>query len=49
MFCDLVGSTTLAERLDPETLHQLIRDYRATCRVVVTRYDGHVAQYRGDG
>jgi len=49
MFCDLVGSTALAERLDPEELRGLMQSYRKACDEVVTRYDGHVAQYHGDG
>ncbi|MFO0613391.1 MAG: adenylate/guanylate cyclase domain-containing protein [Polyangiaceae bacterium] len=49
MFCDLVGSTALAERLDPEELRELMRAYRAACGDIVARYDGHVAQYLGDG
>ncbi len=49
MFCDLVGSTALAERLDPEELRDLIQAYRKTCSEVVARYEGHVAQYLGDG
>ncbi|HEY4187650.1 MAG TPA: adenylate/guanylate cyclase domain-containing protein [Polyangia bacterium] len=49
MFCDLVGSTALAERLDPEELRDLIQAYRSACGEVVSRYDGHVAQYLGDG
>ena len=49
MFCDLVGSTALSERLDPEDLRQLISTYRRTAGDVVARYDGHVAQYLGDG
>ena len=49
MFCDLVGSTPLAERLDPEELRELMQGYRAACEEVVTHYEGHVAQYRGDG
>ena len=49
MFCDLVGSTALAERLDPEELHDLMQAYRAACGAVVERYEGHVAQYLGDG
>ena len=48
MFCDLVGSTALAERLDPEELRELMQAYRKTCDEVVTRYKGLVAQYRGD-
>jgi class 3 adenylate cyclase/tetratricopeptide (TPR) repeat protein len=49
MFCDLVGSTSLAERLDAEELRELMGTYRRACGDVVTRYDGHVAQYLGDG
>ena len=49
MFCDLVGSTALAALLDPEELHKLITTYRNTCCDVVLRYEGHVAQYLGDG
>lgn len=49
MFCDLVGSTALSERLDPEDLKSLITAYRKSCGDVVMRYDGYVAQYLGDG
>jgi class 3 adenylate cyclase len=49
MFCDIVGSTALAERLDPEELRDLLQRYRRTCSEAVERYDGHVAQYLGDG
>jgi class 3 adenylate cyclase len=49
MFCDLVGSTALAERLDPEELRELMQAYRKACDEGVARYKGHVAQYRGDG
>jgi len=49
MFCDLVGSTALAERLDPEELRELMQAYRKVCGEVVARYEGHVAQYLGDG
>jgi class 3 adenylate cyclase/tetratricopeptide (TPR) repeat protein len=49
MFCDLVGSTALAERLDPEELRTLMQAYRNACGEVVARYEGHVAQYLGDG
>ena len=45
MFCDLVGSTALAERLDPEELRELMQAYRKACGEVVARYEGHVAQY----
>ncbi|MBK8256625.1 MAG: AAA family ATPase [Polyangiaceae bacterium] len=49
MFCDLVGSTALSERLDAEELHALIQTYRGVCGDIVGRYGGHVAQYLGDG
>jgi class 3 adenylate cyclase/predicted ATPase len=49
MFCDLVGSTALSERLDPEDLRALMTAYRDTAGAVVARYDGTVAQYLGDG
>jgi class 3 adenylate cyclase len=49
MFCDLVGSTALAERLDPEELRDLMQAYQRACGEVIARYDGHVAQYLGDG
>ena len=38
MFCDLVGSTALAERLDPEELRELMREYRKACEEVLARY-----------
>ena len=49
MFCDLAGSTALAERLDPEDMRDLIQAYRRAGAQVVERYNGHVAQYLGDG
>ena len=49
MFCDLVGSTALSEHLDPEELRELMQAYRKACGEVVARYEGHVAQYLGDG
>jgi class 3 adenylate cyclase/tetratricopeptide (TPR) repeat protein len=49
MFCDLVGSTALSAVLDPEELSTLIQAYCRTCGDVVARYEGHVAQYLGDG
>jgi class 3 adenylate cyclase len=49
MFCDLVGSTELAARLDPEDLGQLIRAYQTCCAEVVERWGGHIAKYMGDG
>jgi class 3 adenylate cyclase len=48
MFCDLVGSTPLAERLDPEELREVVRAYQETCTVVIHRFDGYIARYVGD-
>ena len=49
MFCDLVGSTELSARLDPEDMGRVIRSYQVACAEVVERWDGHVAKYMGDG
>ena len=49
MFVDLVGSTALSSRLDPEDLRSVIRSYQKAVATEVSRYDGHVAQYLGDG
>jgi class 3 adenylate cyclase/predicted ATPase len=49
MFCDLVGSTELAGRLDPEVLREVVRSYQQTCDVVIGQLHGHIAQYLGDG
>src|SRR5689334_10562732 len=49
VFLDLVGSTALASRLDPEDMKSLLEAYRETAGAVVRRHEGHVAQYLGDG
>jgi class 3 adenylate cyclase len=49
MFCDLVGSTALASRLDPEDLREVIGKYHKDVATVVGRFDGFVAKYMGDG
>ena len=49
MFCDLVGSTTLSESLDPEDFHGLIQLCQAAWRALVEAHGGHVAQFLGDG
>ena len=49
LFCDLVDSTALARQLDPEDLRAVVRAYQDTCARVIARYDGHIAQYLGDG
>jgi class 3 adenylate cyclase/tetratricopeptide (TPR) repeat protein len=48
-FADIVGSTGLAESLDPEDLHELYARYQAVCAEAIHRYEGHLAQYLGDG
>ncbi len=49
MFCDLVGSTALSSRIDPEDMREVLRAYQDACAQVVGRYDGFVAKYMGDG
>ena len=49
MFVDLVGSTALASRLDPEDLRSVVRTYQGAVAAQVARYGGHIAQYLGDG
>jgi class 3 adenylate cyclase/tRNA A37 threonylcarbamoyladenosine biosynthesis protein TsaE len=49
MFCDLVGSTALSRRLDPEDLRELIRGYQDAVSGVVARHGGYVANFLGDG
>ena len=49
MFFDLVGSTALSAQLDPEDYQAVVRAYQSICTAVIQRYDGHIAQYLGDG
>jgi class 3 adenylate cyclase len=49
MFCDLVGSTALSARLDPEDLREVIAAYHRAVTEVVAGFDGIVAKYMGDG
>jgi class 3 adenylate cyclase/tetratricopeptide (TPR) repeat protein len=49
MICDLVGSTALSARLDPEDLRAVIDAYHAACARIVLTYDGFLAEFRGDG
>lgn len=49
LFCDLVGSLELSRKLDPEDLRELVRGYQRACADIVERFDGHIAQYLGDG
>ena len=49
MFCDIAGSVTLSQELDPEDLRQVVRSYQQVCIEAVARFGGHIAQYLGDG
>ena len=49
MFVDLVGSTSLGERLDAEDMIEVIRHYRELAGAAVTRFGGHIARFAGDG
>jgi class 3 adenylate cyclase len=49
LFCDMVGSTALSERFDPEDLRDVMRAYQDACAGAIARYDGHIAQTLGDG
>ena len=47
--CNLVGLTALSAQLDPEELREVVRAYQDTCAKVIARFEGHIAQYLGDG
>src|SRR6266699_2508559 len=49
MICDLVGSTALSARLDPEDMRTVMDAYHAACARIVRAYDGFVGDFRGDG
>ena len=49
MFCDLVGSTAIAAKLDPEDMVELIRDFQRSVSAATVKFDGHVAKWMGDG
>ncbi len=49
LFCDLVDSTRLAAGMDAEDWRELVRGYQEAAGGVVERFEGHVAQYLGDG
>ncbi len=49
MFCDLIGSTALSARLDPEDLREVIRAYQACVATTLQHFDGFIARYVGDG
>lgn len=49
LFCDVVGSTEILHRLDPEDMLELRDAYHALCRKLVERHGGHIKEYLGDG
>jgi class 3 adenylate cyclase/predicted ATPase len=49
LFCDLADSTRIASQLDPEDWRDVVRTYQQAAARAVARFDGHVAQYLGDG
>ncbi|MFI5365962.1 MAG: AAA family ATPase, partial [Candidatus Binatia bacterium] len=49
LFADLVDSTALAERVDPEEFRELVQAYHRLCTDEIERFGGHVSQYLGDG
>src|ERR1700676_4786506 len=49
MFCDLVGSTALSARLDPEDMREIVDAYHRCCADLITTSGGFVAKYMGDG
>src|SRR5262245_14174966 len=49
MFCDLVGSTELSQAIDAEDLREIVADYREAASGAVSRHEGTVAQFYGDG
>ena len=49
MFCDLVGSSALSARLDPEDLREVIAAYHGTVATLLPQFGGNVARYMGDG
>jgi len=49
LMCDIVGSTALTARLDPEDAREILLQFQGRCGEAVRRYDGHVARFMGDG
>jgi class 3 adenylate cyclase len=49
MICDLMGSTALSARLDPEDMGAVMEAYHAACARIVQAYDGFLGDFRGDG
>jgi class 3 adenylate cyclase/predicted ATPase len=49
MICDIVGSTALSRRLDPEDMRAVVDAYHSACARIIATYDGFLAEFRGDG
>jgi len=49
LLCDLVGSTSLSTRLDPEDLSKILQEFQRCCDNAIRRYEGHIARLMGDG
>jgi len=49
MFCDLIGSTALSARLDPEDPRDVIRNYQACVSATIQLFNEFIARYAGDG
>jgi class 3 adenylate cyclase/tetratricopeptide (TPR) repeat protein len=49
LFCDVVGSTQLSRKLDPEDWHRIVNRLHSECGEIIAKHHGHVAQYLGDG
>ncbi|MGB6915982.1 MAG: adenylate/guanylate cyclase domain-containing protein, partial [Pseudolabrys sp.] len=49
MICDLVGSTALSSRLDPEDMNTVLDAYHAACARIMLAYEGFIGEFRGDG
>jgi class 3 adenylate cyclase/predicted ATPase len=49
LFADLVGSTSMSSRMDPEDMRRVMRAYQEQCVRIITAHDGYVANYLGDG
>jgi class 3 adenylate cyclase/tetratricopeptide (TPR) repeat protein len=49
LFCDLVDSTALSRRVDPEDLQDVIRRFLDACSQTIGRFNGYIAKYMGDG
>ncbi|HEY5809951.1 MAG TPA: AAA family ATPase, partial [Povalibacter sp.] len=49
LFCDVAGSSQLLENLNDEEWSYVLREYHASCQSIISSFDGHIAQFLGDG